>query len=115
MNWSYEFQGPPRRETVAAAYVSASFFDTLRARPLLGRTFRAQEDEPGAERVLVLSYALWQRRFAGDPAVVGRRVPGERRPVTIVGVMPREFDFPQGAEVWVPVGPELDAVRRRGR
>ena len=56
---------------------------------------------------------LWQRRFAGDPAVVGRKVTRGDEPFTIVGVMPREFDFPQGASVWVPVGPELDAVRRR--
>jgi putative ABC transport system permease protein len=114
VNWSYGFQGPPRRETVAAAYVSASFFDTLRARPLLGRGFQAQDDDPGAERTLVISHALWQRRFGGDPAVVGRSVARSDPPATIVGVMPREFDFPRGAELWVPVGPELDAVRRRG-
>jgi putative ABC transport system permease protein len=113
VNWSYGFQGPPRRETVAAAYVSASFFDTLRARPLLGRVFHARDDEPGAERTLVISHALWQRRFAGDPGVVGRSVAGSDPPATIVGVMPREFDFPRGAEVWVPVAPELDAVRQR--
>lgn len=113
VNWGYEFAGPPRREGVPAAYVSASFFDTLRARPLLGRTFLPQEDEPQSARVVVLSYAVWQRRFAGDPGVVGKKVRSGTQPFTIVGVMPREFDFPQGASVWVPVGPELDAVRRR--
>jgi putative ABC transport system permease protein len=113
VNWSHEFKGPPSRETVSAAHVSASFFDTLRARPLLGRTFLPNEDEPAAGRVLVLSYGLWQRRFAGDPRVVGAKVTGSDEPFTIVGVMPREFDFPQGAEVWTPVGPALDADRRR--
>lgn len=114
VNWGYELEGPPRREGVPAAFVSASFFDTLRARPLLGRTFLPEEDETAPGHVVVLSYALWQRRFAGDPAVVGRKVTRGNEPFTIIGVMPREFDFPQGAQVWVPVGPELDAVRRRG-
>jgi len=113
VNWSYEFKGPPSRETVSASFVSASFFDTLRARPLLGRTFLPNEDAPAAGRVLVLSYGLWQRRFAGDASVVGAKVTGGDEPFTIVGVMPREFDFPQGAEVWTPVGPALDADRRR--
>jgi putative ABC transport system permease protein len=113
VNWSYEFQGSPARETVPAAFVSASFFDTLRARPMLGRTFLPQEDEPASGRVLVLSYGLWQRRFAGDPRVVGSKVAGGDELFTIAGVMPREFDFPQGAELWTPVGPALDADRRR--
>jgi len=113
VNWDFEFKGPPRREGVAAAFVSASFFDTLRARPLLGRTFLAADDDPASARAVVLSYALWQRRFAGDPAVVGTKVTRGQEPFTVAGVMPRGFDFPQGAQVWVPVGPELDAVRRR--
>lgn len=110
VNWAYQFKGPGPRETVAAAYVSASFFDTLGARPFLGRTFLPAEDGPTAGRVLVLSHGLWQRRFAGDPAAVGRTLAGGD---TIVGVMPRDFDFPQGAEVWIPVAGELEAVRRR--
>jgi putative ABC transport system permease protein len=115
VNWSYEFTGPPARETVSAAFVSASFFDTLRARPLLGRTFLPHEDEPSAGGVLVLSYGLWERRFAGDPAIVGRKVAGGDAPYTIVGVMPRGFDFPQGAELWTPVASSLDAQRRRDK
>jgi putative ABC transport system permease protein len=112
VNWSSELKGPPRRETVSSAAVSVSFFDTLRARPLLGRTFLPEEDNPASGRVLVLSYALWQRRFAADPAVMGTKVTRGDEPFTIVGVMPREFDFPQGAQLWLPVGPELDAARR---
>jgi len=112
VNWSHEFRGAPRRETVPAAAVSASFFDTLRASPLLGRTFLPRDDEPGAERVLVLSYALWQGRFAGDPAVVGRTVAGSGQPSTIVGVMPQDFDFPYGAQVWTLLAHELEPMRR---
>jgi putative ABC transport system permease protein len=115
VNWGFEFKDRPARERVSAAFVSASFFDTLRARPLLGRAFLAHEDEPTAESVLVLSYGLWQRRFGGDPAVIGRKVAGNDGGFTIVGVMPREFDFPQGAELWSPVGPAMDAERRRNK
>ena len=115
VNWSYGFKGPPSRETVPAAFVTASFFDTLRARPLLGRTFLPNEDDPASGRVLVLSYGLWQRRFAGDAGVVGTKVTGGGEAFTIVGVMPRDFDFPQGAEVWTTVGPALDADRRRNK
>lgn len=113
VNWGFEFKGPPSREGVAAAYVSASFFDTLRARPFQGRTFLRHEDDPGAERVAVLSYGVWQRRFGGDPSIVGRKVDGGERSFTIVGVMPSDFDFPQGAQVWTPVGPALADVFRR--
>jgi putative ABC transport system permease protein len=111
VNWGYEFKGP-LREAVSAAYVSASFFDTMRARALVGRTFRPEEDEPAAERVIVLSHRLWQRRFGGDPKVIGAKTFGDE-PFTIVGVMPNGFDFPQGAELWTPVGPALEADRRR--
>ena len=115
VNWGFEFKDLPAREGVSAAFVSASFFDTLRARPILGRTFLAHEDEPRAERVLVLSYGLWQRRFGGNPGVVGMRVTGGEGPFTIVGVMPREFGFPQGAELWTPAGPEIDGYRERDK
>jgi len=112
VNWSQEFKGPPRRETVASAAVSASFFETLRAHPLLGRTIAPRDDAPGAERVVVLSFGLWQRRFAGNPGIVGRAVAGSEAPVTVIGVMPKEFDFPQGAQVWTPLAAELEPARK---
>jgi predicted permease len=110
VNWGYEFKSP--RESVPMAAVSASFFDTLRARPLLGRTFLPHDDSLEAPRVLILSHALWQRRFGGDPSVVGTTVTGGDGSYTIVGVMPAAFDFPQGAQVWTPVFPEIDKWRR---
>ena len=112
VNWSHEWRGEPRRETVPMAAVSWSFFDTLRAVPALGRTFLPRDDEPGAERVLVLSHGLWQRRFGGNPAVVGHTVAGGDGPYTIVGVMAQEFEFPQGAQVWKPLAAELEGARR---
>jgi putative ABC transport system permease protein len=86
-------------EQVAGARADPTLFATLGIRPLLGRTFTAQESVAGAPRVVVISYALWQRRFGGARDVVGRTVTlsGERH--TIVGVMPRGFAFPRGAEL----------------
>lgn len=73
---------------------TASLFPLLGVRPLLGRTFSPEEDQPGAPLVAVLSYAMWQAEFGGDPGVVGKSMTISERPATIIGVMPRGFDFP---------------------
>ena len=88
---------PSRLEGTA---VSATFFDTLRARPAYGRTFAPGENEPGHNKVAVLGHALWRARFAADPAVVGETVQLNREPYTIVGVAPPGFSFPDRTEIW---------------
>jgi putative ABC transport system permease protein len=70
---------------------------------LHGRVFLSGEDTPGRERVAVLGYGLWKRRFGADPAIVGQVVRLEGEPHEIIGVMPREFDFPVSAELWMPL------------
>ena len=104
---------PPVRLTISA--VSASFFDTLGAQALLGRTFRPEEDGAAAARVMVLSHAAWRQYFDMDPDVVGSAVPvgARREPFTVVGVMPPAFRFPQGAELWTPLGRELAGIFRQ--
>src|SRR3989441_280468 len=106
--------GDPER--VGAAGVTAGFFETLGVTPLLGRTLAADEEAPGGPPVALISYGLWQRRFGGDPALLGKAVSinGEQR--TVIGILPVDFDFPRGAEwpaffpfagrtdVWVPLG-----------
>jgi predicted permease len=87
-----------------ATVASAELFDVLGTPPLLGRTFRPGEDRPGAEPVIVLSHALWQQSFGSDPSVVGRRVDINGRPTTVIGVMPRDFYFPQPEmDAWMPL------------
>ena len=105
-------EDPPIRLTIST--VSASFFDTLGATALHGRTFVAAEDAPDAPRVMVLSHAAWRQYFDGDPGVVGSAVPvgARREPYTVVGIMPPAFEFPRGAEVWTPVGRELAGIFR---
>ena len=89
------------------ALVSGEFFDVLGARPVLGRALGATDDVSGAAPVLVLSYGAWQRRFGGDPHVLGRQVLtwDDRVAYTIVGVMPQGLDYPRGTDFWAPVVP----------
>ena len=83
--------------------VSAPFFDVLAVRPALGRTFAADESEPGRERVAVLGHALWRERFAGSPSVIGQTVQLDGEPYEVIGVMPEGFHFPGERELWVPL------------
>ncbi len=113
-DWSYVLLGEGEPATVPYRAVSASFFDTVRVPPLLGRTFSPEVDVPGAPRVIVISYGMWQSRLGGDATVIGRRLLfedfTEPEYFTIVGVMPRSFQFPLGAEAWVPAGRQLSAI-----
>ena len=89
---------------VLTGLTSANFFDVLGARPLLGRTFVAEEDRPGAEPVVVLSWSLWRQELGGDSTVIGRRVLLDGTPTTVVGVMPRGFFFPSPEyRAWRPL------------
>ena len=100
--------GDPIR--LEGASVSADFFDVLRVRPLLGRPFRADENESGKHKVVVLSHGLWVRRFGGDSGVIGRSVSIDGTPFTVVGVMPAGFSYPEARDLWVPL--EYDEVFR---
>ena len=93
---------------LSLAGVSGTFFDTFGTVPLLGRSLRADDDAPGAPRVVVLSHEVWTRLFGADPGIVGRTVTLDE-PHLVVGVMREGFDFPRGTDVWVPVAPVLAA------
>jgi putative ABC transport system permease protein len=91
-------------ERVFGAMVSWNYFATFGARPILGRVFSADEDQPGRDQVVVLSHELWERRFGGDSSVLGRDVRLNGRPHTIVGVMRPNFDPALAQEqMWVPI------------
>ena len=100
-------------EVVPGAAITYNYFNVLGREPLHGRAFTAQEDTPGNNNVAILSYSLWQRRFGGNPNVVGQSISLDSNPTTIVGIMPPDFDFPDPAErpgnsghvqLWVPKG-----------
>ena len=97
--------GEPERLT--AAGVTGNYFTALGAQPQLGRTFLLENEKPGSDQVAVLSHGLWQKRFGGDPTIVNKTVVLDGRNVAIIGVMPQGFNFPQAAELWVPINFEI--------
>ena len=101
---------PSGAERVTASRVSANLFPLLGVAPLRGRVFTTSEDQPGTDSVVVLSYGAWSRRFGSDPEILGRTLVLDRQPRKVIGVMPKEFDFPsQGmrrgaaSEFWIPI------------
>jgi putative ABC transport system permease protein len=111
---SFNLTGAGDPERLDGRRVSASLFQLLGVDPQIGRVFTAAEDQPGSERVVILSYGVWQRRFAGDPGIVGKAISLNGASYTVVGVMPARFQFPTIADqVWVPIAftPEQAADR----
>jgi len=106
----YVLQHPDARLEVVKGYgVTASFFDVLRARPVLGATFASRDEAAGSDRVVVVSHGLWQRHFSRDPLAVGRSVTLNGESYRVVGVMPAGFAYPPGSPqptdlwtLWVP-------------
>ncbi len=96
--------GPPTSRSTGAR-VAPEFFRVLGVKPLLGRSLLPGEDAPSAERSIVLSEHAWQDWYAGQPSAVGRTLALDGTRYTVVGVMPRWFDYPTGAEFWIPFVP----------
>jgi putative ABC transport system permease protein len=90
---------------VEAAAVSPNFFTLLRARPLMGRTFRADEAQPGRDAEAVLSYTFWQQQFGGEANIVGQRIDLDQRSYTVIGIMPRALAYPSVAQLFLPLAP----------
>jgi putative ABC transport system permease protein len=90
-------------ERFAGAFVTASVVGLSRVQPLLGRTIQPGEDSPSGAKVVVIGYGMWQRRFGGDRAIIGKGLRVNGQPYTIVGVMPERFLFPDNADLWLPL------------
>jgi len=104
-----ELSQDDKPERLAALRVSAGFFELLGAQPLLGREFRREDELPDNNQVVILSHGLWQRRFNGDPNVVGRVVTLSGRPFTVVGVAPQGLQHVGGDYRSMPHGESVDA------
>jgi putative ABC transport system permease protein len=104
----YNLTGEGEAEQVSGVRVTASFFTVFGVQPLLGRTFSPEEETAGRDRVVVLSHALWTRRYASDPSILGKTIQMDARAYTVVGVMPATFRFQFGGsnvrQLWVPAG-----------
>ena len=91
-------------ETLIGYRFSANMLQVLGVAPALGRRFSAEDDRPGAPNVAILSYKLWQRRYGGDPGIVGRALTLNGESHVVIGVMGANFQHPQGTEIWAPIG-----------
>src|SRR5881396_85043 len=112
---SFNFSGAGEPERLQGQIVSANFFQTLGIRPFRGRDFVAEDDQPGAPPVAILSYGFWQRRFGADESVLGKAITLNNQSFTVIGVTPANFQFRTVADVFVPIGLSAERFRLRGR
>jgi len=109
INLAWEGERPER---LSAGLCSSSAFDTLRVRPVLGRTVRADENRPGAEPVIILGYDVWRDRFGSSTNILGKTVRANGVTRTIIGVMPKGFAFPAYEKLWIPLTIDPLATKR---
>ncbi|HWQ31519.1 MAG TPA: ABC transporter permease [Blastocatellia bacterium] len=112
--WSANLTGIEPPERIRGFRVSANLLDAVGVKPALGRNFTADEEQPGRDAVAILSHGLWQRRFGGDPEIVGKTITLNGLSRTIVGVMPQDVNFPRGGEVMAPLAITPELARNRG-
>jgi putative ABC transport system permease protein len=103
--WNVTLTGTDQAQDLGARMVAADYFKVMAVAPILGRSFTAEDDQPGAPPVVILSYGFWQKQFAGDKEIVGKSVILDDRAVTIVGVMPENFVHHGPPPLWLPIGP----------
>jgi len=101
---SYNFTGGGEAERIITSQCSADLFAALRVKPLHGRLYTDEEDKPGGRAVVVLSYALWQRRFGGQTSILNQPITLNGKSYDVIGIMPQSYAYPRRAEMWVPVG-----------
>jgi putative ABC transport system permease protein len=112
---TFDVAGDERPEQIEGAAASAAFFPILGVRPLLGRTFTADEERPGAPLVVVLGHGLWQRRFGSDSSLIGKTIRLDRKAFTVVGIMPPRFAYPARAELWATLAIDDEYEARAAR
>ena len=126
MDDALSLTGDHEPERVTAVPVSANLFEVLGVNPILGRTFRVEEETPGRDQVIILGHGLWQRRFGSDPNLVGKTILLDGRSYLVVGIMPPGFVFPgmtgvlygfffsKPADVWIPLALPAEMLGIRG-
>ncbi|MFB0552899.1 MAG: ABC transporter permease, partial [Phycisphaerae bacterium] len=115
--WGFTLTGGDEPEEISAELVSANFFSALGIKPALGRTFFPEEEQPGQNRVVVVSYDFWQRRFDSDPSIIGKSVTLSDMILNIVGVLPQkslsELFYFGNVDVWAPISLDPDHLEMR--
>ncbi|HYU97346.1 MAG TPA: ABC transporter permease, partial [Pyrinomonadaceae bacterium] len=103
MQLRLNYTGGGEPERLEASGVTGNYFQALGAKPAFGRTFLLENEKPGNDQVAVLSYSLWQKRFAGDPAIINKTITLDGKSFAVLGVMPPDFSMPRVSDVWVPM------------
>ena len=106
---SFNLTGSGEPERLQGQAATGNFFQALGVNPALGRTFLLENEEPGRDQVAVLSHKLWQRRFGGDPSLIGKTVSLDGKSFEVIGVMPASFNFPRDSELWTPMNFQIAA------
>ncbi|MFL6276638.1 MAG: ABC transporter permease [Blastocatellia bacterium] len=112
--WNANLSGIDPPERLQGYVVTTNLLDTMKVQPILGRGFIAEEGQPGKDQVVILSYGLWQRRFAGDPQIINQTVTINGLPRTVIGVMGENYQFPKGFDILAPFAftPQLAGNRQ---
>jgi putative ABC transport system permease protein len=111
--WSANLTGIDPPERIQGFLVTANFFDALGMKPIMGRNFSAEENQPGKDAVAIITHSLWQRRFGADPNIIGKPITVNSIVRTVIGVMPERFNYPKGSEVYAPLAMTPELVRNR--
>ena len=112
--WSANITGIDSPERIQGFLVTANFLDAIGMKPIMGRNFKAEENQPGKDAVAIITHSLWQRRFGGDPNIVNKTITVNSVTRTVVGVMPERFNFPKGSEVYAPIAFTPELMKSRG-
>ena len=112
--WNANLTGIDPPERIQGFLVTANYLDALGMKPIMGRNFFAEENQPGKDAVAVITHSLWQRRFGGDPNILNKTITINSVVRTVVGVMPKHFNFPKGAEIYAPLPMTPELMKSRG-
>ena len=111
--WNANLAGIDPPERIQGFLVTANYLDALGMKPILGRNFLPEENQPGKDGVAIISHSLWQRRFNGDPNIINKTITTNAVVRTIVGVTPEHFNYPKGGEVYGPLAITPEMVKNR--
>jgi putative ABC transport system permease protein len=111
--WSTNLTGTGTPERVQGFQVTPNFLEIVGVKPMLGRGFSSEEEQPGKNAEVLLTYSLWQRRFGGDPNILNQTITTNGVTHTVIGVMPQGFNFPKGSEIYAPLAMTAERVNDR--
>ena len=112
--WSPNLTGVETPERLQGFLVTANLFDALGVKPIMGRNFTEEENQPGKDAVAIITHSLWQRRFGADPEILNKTVTINTIQRKVIGVMPENFTFPKGAEIYAPIAMTPELMKSRG-